>query len=235
MDPINTSLAACAAGLVTSVHCLGMCGPLACGVAAGPATEGERVAAGATYHAARLFSYGMIGAVFATIGRKPLEWFFHSPMVLLPWVLAIVFLIFAFGWEKKLPRPRFLLILSTRLRWNVSRLAPVRRALAIGLLTPLLPCGPLYLLFGACLIAGSAAKGAEFALAFGLGTVPLLWLAQSRVSWLGRKLGPARLRTLQRGLALASALLIMWRLHDTLPLFTSPPAETKSELPSCCH
>jgi sulfite exporter TauE/SafE len=107
------------------------------------------------------------------------------------------------------------------------------------LLTPFLPCGPLYAVFIALMASGSAARGAEAALAFGLGTVPLLWLAQHQFHRLRLKLTPIRLARLQRGLALVTALLLAWRLHDTLPDWKTQPetpaAQETKELPSCCH
>lgn len=234
MDAIHTTLGALVVGLVTSVHCVGMCGPIACGLAAMPASESERMFAATAYHGARLTSYAFIGAICGALGKQPLQWVFHSPVVLLPWILVLVFLVFAFGLEKRLPRPAALLKQAARWRFKTARLTPIRSGLALGFLTPLLPCGPLYLLFGASLLSGSGWRGAEFAFAFGLGTVPLLWLAQAQLHRFKRMVSPPTMVKIQRGLALTAALVMMWRLHDTLPSFKSEPAPQK-DLPSCCH
>lgn len=211
-----------------------MCGPIACGLAAMPSSETERLMAMTSYHGARLTAYAAIGAVCGAVGRQPLEWFFGSPAVLLPWVLVAVFLIFGFGLEKKLPRPPALMKWTAKMRFRLGKMSPIRSGLALGALTPLLPCGPLYLLFGAALLTGSAVRGAEFALAFGLGTVPLLWLAQHQLKHLKKRLGPATLVRLQRSLAIAAACLIAFRLWGTIP-FSSSAQEEKPDLPSCCH
>lgn len=231
-----TTFAALVAGLATSLHCVGMCGPIACGLSTLAKTEGERLTAASLYHGMRLVSYGLIGAVCGAIGRQPLAWFFDSPAVLLPWVLVAVLVMMAFGWDKKVPRPAVFNRLTARARLKAGGLSPYGGSAAIGLLTPLLPCGPLYLVFGAALLAGSAAKGAEFTLAFGLGTVPLLWLAQHSFHRIRAKLTPRNMGRLRRGLALATALMLMWRLHGTIPVqyLGGKPAE-KEELPSCCH
>lgn len=234
-----TTLAALVFGLATSLHCVGMCGPLACGLGNLAKSEGERLAAASIYHGSRLLSYGIIGAVCGALGRQPLKWFFHSPAVLLPWVLVAVLLIMAFGWDKKVPRPAILNRLTARARFKASKLSAFGAASAMGLLTPFLPCGPLYLAFGTALLAGSAAKGAEFTLAFGLGTVPLLWLAHHQFHRIRQKLTPLALARLRRGLALVTALMLAWRLHGTIPaqLYgATPEAKPASqELPSCCH
>jgi sulfite exporter TauE/SafE len=89
-------------------------------------------------------------------------------------------------------------------------------------------------MFLALMASGSAARGAETALAFGLGTVPLLWLAQQQFQRLRGKLTPTILARVQRGLALVTALVLAVRLHGTIPLSREAPAAEK-ELPSCCH
>jgi sulfite exporter TauE/SafE len=232
-----TAAAALIAGMATSLHCVGMCGPLACGVGTLAKSESERLAATSLYHVTRLASYGVIGAICGMMGRQPLQWFFGSPAVLLPWVMVGVLLALAFGLEKKLPRPQGFSRLMMRVRFRTRALPAVGGAAALGLLTPLLPCGPLYLVFGAALLAGSAAKGAEFTVAFGLGTVPLLWLAQQQFGRLRMKLSPVGMVRLRRGLALATALVLAWRLHDTLPFGsrTADDPATATELPACCH
>ncbi len=230
MDVIHTTLGALVVGLVTSVHCVGMCGPIACGLSAMPASESERMLAATSYHGARLTSYAIVGAICGAIGKQPLQWIFNSPAVILPWIMVLVFLVFAFGLEKRLPRPVALLRYASRLRFNTARLTPIRSGLALGFLTPLLPCGPLYLLFGAALLSGSGWRGAEFALAFGLGTVPLLWLAQTQLHRMKRRVSPLVMVKIQRGLALTAALVMMWRLQDTLPGLRNESAD----LPSCC-
>lgn len=233
-----TTAAALVAGLATSLHCAGMCGPIACGLGTLAKNEGERLTAASLYHGTRLVSYGIIGAVCGALGQQPLKWFFDSPAVLLPWVMVAILLAMAFGLDKKVPRPLIFQRITARVRLKSMKLPAYGSASAMGLLTPFLPCGPLYLVFGAALLAGSAAKGAEFTLAFGLGTVPLLWLAQQQFHRIRAMLTPMAMGRLRRGLAFVTALMLAWRLHGTVPpeFYGQPEAKpTTGELPSCCH
>ena len=132
--------------------------------------------------------------------------------------MVVVLLAMALGLDKRVPRPAVFNRLTARARFKAGKLSAYGGASAMGFLTPLLPCGPLYLVFGAALLAGSAAKGAEFTLAFGLGTVPLLWLAQHQFHRIRAKLTPLAMNRLRRGLALVTALMLAWRLHGTIPL-----------------
>lgn len=231
---MTTTAAALVAGLATSLHCAGMCGPIACGLGTLAKSEGERLTAASLYHGSRLLSYSLIGGICGALGQQPLKWFFNSPVVLLPWVMVAVLLIMAFGLDKKIPRPAILNRITARARFRACRLSACGGASAMGLLTPFLPCGPLYLVFGTALLAGSAAKGAEFTLAFGLGTVPLLWLAQHQFHRLRAKMTPLAMGRLRRGLAFVTALVLAVRLHGTIPVMASQTTAEK-ELPSCCH
>ena len=236
---LQTTGAALLLGLITSFHCVGMCGPIACGLGTLAKSEGQRLAAASLYHGMRLTSYATIGAICGAIGQQPLKWFFNSPAVILPWVMVAVLLLMASGLDKRVPRPAILNRVTARARFKAGRFSAQGAAAAMGLLTPFLPCTPLYLVFAAAMAAGSAAKGAEFTLAFGLGTVPLLWFAQHQFHRLRARLGPPAMNRLRRGLACATALILAWRLHGTLPVQfhggPPPSAPAAEKLPSCCE
>ena len=206
------------AGLITSLHCVGMCGPLACAVMPSARDDCDPQTVSTVYHLTRLTGYGVLGALAGGLGRLPLTWLSQDVTRYLPWLLVVFFVAVAVRFDQRLPR---LPILGRAYGWVAARLrggSRVRSAAALGLATPLLPCGPLYFLVSLALLTGSAARGAETLLAFGLGTLPLLWLAQTNYHWLRRKLGPVGLARAQSALALLAALIISWRLRATLGL-----------------
>ncbi len=227
MMQIDTSAAAFLAGIVTSVHCVGMCGPLSCSWAIS-AKDGGFMRSTALYHGGRLLAYGLVGALAGTIGTMPLSFFQHGAGIVLPWLLVLAFAIVGMGLDVWLPKPAFLSSGLRRVQSAAFKLKSSLRAALLGFATPLLPCGPLYMMFALAMANGSASRGAEFAMAFGLGTLPLLWLAQTQLHWLGGRLQPTTMRKLQRGLALVTAIILAWRLRDTLDFGST-------EVPSCCH
>jgi sulfite exporter TauE/SafE len=92
------------------------------------------------------------------------------------------------------------------------QLPPFTSGLALGCLTPLLPCGPLHALLGLALISASALHGAEIGLGFALGTLPILWAAQMGYQRLAFSLGSAKAIRLRRGLAGVAALILAIKL-----------------------
>lgn len=204
------------AGLVTSLHCAGMCGPLACALMPAPRDQTDPQLVASAYHLTRLAGYAVLGALAGGAGRLPLALLGESGLRFLPWLLVIFFVAAAFRLDQRLPRlpvlGRIYAALLARLRGGPR----LRAALALGAATPLLPCGPLYFLLTLALLSGSALHGAETLLAFGLGTVPLLWLAQANFHWVRGRLGPRTLARARSIFALAVAVLLVWRLRGTL-------------------
>lgn len=213
---INGPATAFVAGLVTSIHCAGMCGPLACAVMPAARDRADPQAVATVYHLSRLAGYGVLGALAGGVGRLPLALLDDRIARFLPWLLVAFFVAVAVRFDQRLPR---LPLLGRAYGWVAGRLRGRSRlssAFALGAATPLLPCGPLYFLLSLALLSGSALRGAETLLAFGLGTVPLLWFAQTNFHVLRARLGPVWLGRLQTTLALVAAAILVWRLRGTL-------------------
>ena len=227
MIPVDTTSAAFVAGLVTSLHCVGMCGPLACSWAVSKAGSNKTFLRDTgLYHGSRLLAYGLVGAVAGTLGTLPKEWLQNRGVAIFPWLLVIAFALIGIGADAWLPKPAWLTMPMARLRLRLSSAGSSARAALLGLATPLLPCGPLYMMFALAMANGSAAAGAEFSVSFGLGTLPLLALAQTQLHRIGIRFSPLGLKRLQRGLALVAAVTLAWRLRGTL---------TGEEASCCCH
>lgn len=221
---INSPSAAFLAGVVTSLHCAGMCGPLACSLMPVKGDRSDAQTVSTVYHVARLTSYAVLGALAGGLGRAPLTWIAQSALRWLPWVMVLFFVALALRWDRHLPKLPVLGRAMFRLRGWLRGRSRTQAAAALGFATPLLPCGPLYLLVALALLSGSALHGVEVMLAFGLGTVPLLWLAQTQFHWVRQKLSPLWLGRARLTLALATAAVIGWRLRATLGFAGPDPA-----------
>lgn len=207
MPEITGPSAAFLAGLVTSLHCAGMCGPLACSACISECGRPSQRAMG-IYHLTRLASYTLAGGLVGAIGSGLAVLLTGGATRGITWIFALFFLAVALGWDKRLKWPTP----SGRLsRIFSSPSGPRGKSAGLGILTPLLPCAPLYLVLGAAAFSGSALGGASLLLAFGAGTVPLLFFVQNRLGWLQSRWSPTAIDRLRRGLALASVVLLLVR------------------------
>ena len=177
-----------AIGLATSVHCISMCGPMV--VTYAVKTDGRsrwtsRVTANVAYQAAKLVSYLLVGLALGAVGTA------LDLDAVRPWVHArgrLFMVILGLGmtgkapWAARLtPRPpRALINAISGLRRRATRTpSPARASLAtpvsFGLLTGLMPCAPLMAAELAAASSGSVLGGGLTMVAFGLGTLPLLF------------------------------------------------------------
>lgn len=177
-------LAVLAASLLGSLHCVGMCGGLVAVVAAGRgpcAAARGRAGDQALYHAGRGASYAAVGLLFGALGAGVDRLGAVGGLQRVAATVAgVAMLLWGVGallaWRGLLPAlpstPTSGAL--TRAFGAVARLGPRARALLMGALTPLLPCGWLWLFAATAAGTGSALGGAAVMGAFWVGTVPAL-------------------------------------------------------------
>lgn len=214
MDPnsIQNGLMALGAGLLISPHCVAMCGPLSCAMVRGRPGSASADWNRSLYHLGRVLSYTLLGALAGALGLSLVQAFGLKPVVYFPWFLVAILLLFALRLDRHLPRVP---LLRKGLHWLSPRLRRIPGPLAglgLGLATPSLPCAPLYSIFWVALISGSPWFGAEIAMGFALGTIPLLWSGQHLFARLNKRLTPGILLGVQRSVALLAACILVWRI-----------------------
>ena len=212
LPPVETGFAAFLAGLAVSPHCGAMCAPLTCALGPWKGSESQRLGFTTGYHLARIFIYTACGALSGLLGARFGRLFDANLLTFLPGAMVVFLVLLAFGVDRGFPIPHFLRGLQARWMRFSHQLPPFTSGLALGSLTPLLPCGPLHALLGLALISASALQGAEIGLGFALGTLPLLWAAQMGYQRLAFRLGSAKAIRLRRGLAGVAALVIAAKL-----------------------
>ena len=182
-------------GLLTSVHCIAMCGGINLSQCV---PQGQRGGASAflpalLYNLGRVISYTAIGFLLGFVGLligggsgtgvpTPLQ----GVLKLLAGVLMVIMgvnMLGLFPWLRRLAiRPPKFLAAKTG-----TQKAKSRRPLVVGLLNGLMPCGPLQSMQIVALASGNPLTGALSMFLFSLGTVPLMLGLGSLVSALGKK------------------------------------------------
>ena len=179
------------ASLTGSVHCVGMCGPLAlvaCSsekLSCSSSGRSSKNAAGAamSYQCARGVSYIVLGAIAGALGSiadlgASLVGVQQVASIVAGATLAsigLVMLLRLYGARIGIPHlPAWLAEPAKRWHLIAMKFPPNARAAALGFVTPLLPCGWLWAFV--VVAAGSASIGAGAAVmaAFWLGSVPAL-------------------------------------------------------------
>jgi len=164
-------------GLLSSLHCVGMCGPIAMMLPVDKNNQAKKISQICTYHLGRLFAYASIGCVFGLLGKG----FFLAGIqqqlsitigILIIFVILIPERSFA---KYNFSKPVFKLIskIKTTLGSQFKNKS-YRSLFTIGVLNGFLPCGMVYVaLFGAIAMQ-SVGYGILYMVLFGLGTIPLM-------------------------------------------------------------
>ncbi len=176
-----------ALGLVTSLHCVSMCGPMVVTYVVKGTDDGSvasKLAPNVAYQLAKILSYMLVGLGLGALGSLfNLETVRPYVMVLAGGFMIVLALGMTgrFPWAARLtPRPpKFLLTALTRVRRKASADAAEGQSslstpVFFGLLTGLMPCAPLIAAQLQAAAAGSAVTGALGMMAFGIGTAPLM-------------------------------------------------------------
>lgn len=164
-------------GLISSLHCIGMCGPIAMMLPVDHQNEAKKVTQIVTYHLGRLTAYTTIGLIFGLVGRgfflaglqQSMSVFIGVTMIIVVLIPEKIFAKYNFS------KPVYKVI--SKVKSNLGsqfKNKSYKSLFTIGLLNGFLPCGMVYVaLFGAIAMQ-SAGFGALYMLLFGLGTMPLM-------------------------------------------------------------
>ena len=150
-------------GLLTSIHCISMCGSI--NLVASINNENKRdYKRPILYNLGRIISYTIIGALVGLLGKVLSINNVVSGIIII--IASIIMLLMSLT---------MLNIIKVRFKFFKYKVNN-RNPFIIGLLNGLMPCGPLQTMQVYALTTGSIFKGALSMFLFGLGTVPLMFL-----------------------------------------------------------
>ncbi|MBS7563324.1 sulfite exporter TauE/SafE family protein [Mucilaginibacter sp. Bleaf8] len=164
-------------GLFGSIHCVGMCGPLAFAVPVAGGGKWMLVWDKLVYNFGRTISYTLLGLLTGLIGKQ----LWLSGLQQWVSILSGVFILLAAA-------TRIFKLSVTKGQLAAKLLAPFNRLLgyaltrhaghlAIGMLNGFLPCGFVYLALIGAVNTSTVLGSAQYMFWFGVGTLPLMLAA----------------------------------------------------------
>ena len=213
-------------GLLGSLHCIGMCGPIAFVLPLNRQNTFRQWGQLGLYHTGRLLAYGIIGLVFGLLGKGLYLFGFQQKLSIVLGVVMILLVMIpgkAFrGW--KLARPVYRMVgklqsaLGSRLKNGDSD-----AFLSIGFLNGFLPCGLVYMALVGAMAMASAPSGALYMMIFGMGTIPLMSVAALMGNYLKGRWVPAVRKWIPVFVVLVGVLFILRGMGLGIP-YVSPQA-----------
>ncbi len=173
-------------GLITGLHCIGMCGSFVIGYTVKDAEHGRSAyLSHILYGTGKTLSYAMFGALFGFIGSViSITPFISGVSILLAGIFLIIFGLNTLGLFAVLKRIRIKQP-EVMARYANKKRRNSRSPFFIGFFSGfLLGCGPLQAMYIMAAGNGDPVEGAKFLAAFGLGTLPALLGFGMATRWL---------------------------------------------------
>ncbi|WP_165958159.1 sulfite exporter TauE/SafE family protein [Segetibacter sp. 3557_3] len=198
-------LSAFALGLLSSFHCVGMCGAIAFSLPTQHLNNRGKVAGILLYNGGRIITYSSLGVIFGAVGRTIYLGGFQQWFSIIAGVLILLILV-----QSMLPTPVLHLPGFKKMNLFVQHLIggflrnpTFGGMLLLGMANGLLPCGLVYLALTGAVSTGSISDASAFMAAFGLGTMPAMFL----LSYFGFLISIATRNTIKKAVPFAIALM----------------------------
>lgn len=214
-------------GLTSSLHCVGMCGPIALSLGLSAENRFKFSLRNLTYQLGRVTTYTLLGALLGIIGESFSFAGLQNYLSIVIGVLMIVMVLTPQFYENGVTavKPINNIMIKVKMKLGQHLIKKDKSSLyTIGLLNGLLPCGSVYATLTAAIAMGSVFKSASFMFFFGLGTLPLMFATVLFGNFLSVKQRQIILKILPIITIILGVLFILRGLELNIP-FISPNPE----------
>jgi sulfite exporter TauE/SafE len=239
-------------GMLSNLHCLGMCGPIALAIPLNRTSKSAMLFGILQYHIGRILVYGILGYLVGYIGMGIKLFGVLQAISIIAGIGIIIY-----AWRKKInftkiKLPSFLgplslskghsSLLSSYMGKIMRSKSPLKLFL-LGALNGLLPCGMVYTALITAVVLGTPLLSATSMLAFGLGTLPGLVAFSLFAQQLGNPIRSKINRYLPYLITLVGLLIILRGMNLNIPYISpkvsvvesSTPSKNKKVVMDCCH
>lgn len=224
-------------GFLGSLHCLGMCGPLALAAPGDRSSRWAFVSGRLLYNLGRITTYALAGALVSLVGVTAALFELQQIVSVVTGGLLIVWVLGKWaGYGKHIQPPQWWT------RWVRQRLGTLmqqsgnEKLYLLGMLNGLLPCGLLYIGLWQAAMATSVPEGMARMALFGLGTWPMMLGIGLSAGWWRKRLQGRTHVVLPVATLLVGTVLVVRGLALGIP-YLSPRLEyhpeLKAQVPDC--
>lgn len=222
-------------GIVGSLHCVGMCGPLALSLPVHQFDTQRKWMAILLYNVGRLLTYALLGIGLGSCGHLFAWWGLQQTISILAGVMILILLLSQFSLADRISYVAgFQDWVNRNLVRAFHKAGRPGSFLLIGLLNGLLPCGLVYAAIAASVATMHSAQGLALMLSFGLGTFPMMIGILRFSDWIKGRIRHKLKLAIPVAVTGLALLLIFRGLNLGVP-FISPRADTQKSEVSCCH
>ncbi|MDJ1479341.1 sulfite exporter TauE/SafE family protein [Cytophagaceae bacterium YF14B1] len=212
-------------GLISSLHCMGMCGPIALAL---PVRSPQNAI---LYNFGRISTYTVLGAIFGIFGKGLYLAGIQQSLSIILGILVVAIIIFPklhFSFTDKF---------TSKIRlWFTpffKQKSPFSMFM-IGVLNGLLPCGMVYLAILGAIAMSGVMEGSLYMFLFGLGTLPMMLLVSLSKTIIKPQFR-FQITKLIPVFTLCIGILFIIRGLNLGIAYVSPKIEKQEKTMSCCR
>lgn len=223
-------------GAFSSLHCIGMCGPLALALPVQHLPLWQQRVSALMYNVGRIVTYSLFGLLFGVAGRSLYLAGFQQWLSIISGIVILVFII-NYYLLKKAWQPAWTLKLHIAVQQLMIKTLRTDRKegyLFLGIINGLLPCGMVYVALAAALNFGEVQQSVLFMTGFGAGTIPLMLLLSIAGSSFSFSIRARIKRVVPYLMTVMAVLLIARGMNLGIP-FISPVMASEPAAAIPCH
>lgn len=220
-------------GLMSSLHCVGMCGPIALALPVHHRSTFGKMLGILMYNAGRAITYSLLGVLFGFVGSALNFGGLQRGLSIGTGLFLLGTVAYSSHWLDQLSAP---LPLQKGVQWIKKRLSSLlsRRSFPalflLGTLNGLLPCGLVYMALISSVALGNPWEGGLFMALFGVGTIPAMSAVAFVKTFISTKFRNQARRLMPAFVAAVAILLIVRGFqYSENPLME----KTSREIPIC--
>lgn len=162
-------------GIMSSLHCLGMCGPLVIGILPPATSVYTRFGLLLLYHGGRLMIYGILGLLVGSVAQQINLPHAQQYLSVILGSLMLLWVLIKYLKPVALSQPQWISGFFQQVFSRFYRLNGPKKYLMMGALNGLLPCGMVYIALTASATGASMGSAFLYMITFGAGTLPMLF------------------------------------------------------------
>ena len=224
-------------GLLGSMHCLGMCGPLALAVPHSDNGKLHAVIDDLLYNGGRIFTYIILGMIVGAFGSSIKLAGYQEVLSLTIGILILLTVLLPGKIRKSILENSFFEKISIKFRFFFNKAMQSNTKLSLlvlGLLNGLLPCGLVYVALATASVFAQPLRSGTYMLFFGLGTLPVMFTIFMVRKLIKLNFRQKLLKLVPFGVAVIACLLILRGMSLGIP-YISPVLPDKIEKKhDCC-
>ena len=225
-------------GLLGSLHCVGMCGPIAFMLPVDRSNSVKKISQISVYHIGRLIAYGLIGLVFGILGKSFYLFGVQQQLSIAIGIIMIIIILIPYKSISKYNLSKPIHKIIAKVKSSLGKALKKKTAdtfITIGFLNGFLPCGLVYMAVFGAIATGGLLEGSIYMILFGLGTIPLMTSA----IYLGKFLNQSIKQRIQKAIpvfvVLIGVLFILRGLGLGIPYISPAPVIEMASSAIECH